>query len=78
MRNVDLSDGKLQAKVAEIFYGDAPLGGGEVRLRELQADCDKLCASVPPPVYGRHSERARQLMLLAREYRRVKMGMVNA
>lgn len=78
MRKVDLAKPELQARIAELFANDAPLTGGVRRLAELQSECDRLCASVPPPAMGRQPERARQLMLLAREYRRVARGMADA
>lgn len=78
MHKVYLAKPELQSRVAALFPKDAPAKGSERRLKDLQAECDRLCASLPPPTLGRHSERARQLLVLAREYRRVAMGMVHA
>lgn len=62
---IDLADSAIQERITYLFPKDAPSEGGVERLAELQAQAN---ATTAP-------ERARKVMCLAREYRRVEMGL---
>lgn len=76
MSTFNLGDPTLQDRIAELFPDDEPLPGGVSALRELRSRADTLPKG--EKWKGPKAERARELVKLARTYRRVGMGLVDA